>query len=1672
MRKIHFLFVLNLCMLMFAFGIFNIALAEGTTPEQYFSFDGMGTITDYDSINGPKDVVIPDTIEGIAVTAIGDNAFYYCSLTSVIIPDGVTYIGNYAFLDNKLTNVIIPDNVTSLGISCFRYNYIKKITIPASVTNISSTALSDNQYTPANLYVLGTPGSTAQTYASSVGFSFKDILTPVFNFNTSTQTITGFDIIMGGTNVVIPTEIDGVSVTKIGDNAFASKGITSVTFSNSVTSIGRSAFEHNPITAIVIPGNVQTIGELAFQDCDINNLIISEGVVSIGGHAFRENWISSIYLPDSVTYVGDYAFYFNTISSIRFSTGMTTLNYGVFRTNQLTSIIIPDHITNIGEDAFLYNRLSVVTIPASVTTITDPFFGNQSTPANLNILGYSGTTAQTFAQSMGYTFKDLLSSPFNFDATTGTIVGYDILIGGKSVVIPSSIEGVPVTAIGDNAFNGKGLTSITIPEGITSIGYAAFRNNLLSSLIIPESVISIGSYAFYGNGIISVIIPYRVTSIGEYTFYNNQLASITIPEGVTTIGNWAFYNNKLTSLLLPNGFTTIGEYAFYNNRLDSIVLPNSITSIGRSAFSTNLLTSVVIPEGVTIIKESTFLNNKISSVLIPEGVTSIEVAAFYTNLLTTLEIPQSVKTIGINAFYNNKLTTLTIPEGVTTIDRYAFRNNLLTEVIIPKSVTTINIEAFINNQTIPENLTIKGYWNTEAENHALACGYTYVYLEVILESGSLGVRGDSIITGLDTGLKYQVITGGGTQYVKADGALSVNEDDIQSLEGTEITGLTNGTSYKVETYVPTRVILDSGSLGVRGDNKITGLASGLKYQVITGGGTQYVKADGSLSVNEDDIQSLEGTEITGLTNGTSYKVETYVPTRVILDSGSLGVRGDNKITGLASGLKYQVITGGGTQYVKADGSLSVNEDDIQSLEGTEITGLTNGATYKVEAYNPTRVTLDSGSLGIRGDSKITGLTSGLRYKILVDSLLKYVKPDGTLTENVNEAEELIGTEITGLLNGSTYSVSILQTPTVTVSANPTQGGSVAGSGIYNEGSSVTINATPDSNYSFINWTEDGSPLTSSASYTFTLGTSDRNLIANYTRNTGTISGTVRDSSGRPISGATVSITVADTIYSSITASAGFYTITDVPTGTDYIVLSSKSGYHNESITSVDVTTNATTNVNIILPTIYITSYYTVIFHKNDGDDDASPNIKEVVAYGNIDIFPTPPIRSGYSFVGWNTEANGKGIIFTTTTIIISDITVYAQWIENTIPELYAIETSLSGNILTTTMTVASLVDNNNKAVSSITREQINNVIIKANEEFENHGNNTISKINFIVDTPVNVSTLEINIPKESLNLVRNNTVETFTVSTPVAAISFDQNALSTICNDATDDVKISISKLDTSFLSTETLQLVGDRPVLNIKVSSGDKNISMFGGTISVSIPYTPKQGEDINAIVIYFINEVGSPQIVSNCIYNTTSNSITFTTTHFSYFAVGYNRVCYNDVDENSWYYNAVSFIAAREITSGTGNGNYSPEAKLTRSQFLVLLMKAYEIAPDENSADNFIDAGNTYYTGYLAAAKRLCISSGVGNNMYAPDKEITRQEMFTLLYNALKVIGKLPQGYVKNSLYNYSDTNQIESWANEAMTTLVETGIISGSSGMLSPTDTTTRAEMAQVLYKLLYN
>ncbi|MFY9188916.1 MAG: S-layer homology domain-containing protein [bacterium] len=448
-------------------------------------------------------------------------------------------------------------------------------------------------------------------------------------------------------------------------------------------------------------------------------------------------------------------------------------------------------------------------------------------------------------------------------------------------------------------------------------------------------------------------------------------------------------------------------------------------------------------------------------------------------------------------------------------------------------------------------------------------------------------------------------------------------------------------------------------------------------------------------------------------------------------------------------------------------------------------------------------------------------------------------------------------------------------------------------------------------------------------------------------------------------------------------------------------------------------------------------------------------------------------RSSYTFAGWTSS---DGVTFTnannaTTTFTMpdKDVTITANWNYNG-----SSGGSSGGGSSTPTTPVAPAYKADVKAGSGAETTIPVTVDKDAGTASVDAGSRNLDQSGTIITIPSipGVGAYSVGIPVPDLST--SDVQGTLTVNTDTGNVTVPSNMLTGVSGISGSKAEIAIGQGDKDNLPDAVKAAIGDRPLVQLTLSIDGKRIDWSNpdAPVTVSIPYTPTAAELANpeGIVIWYIDGSGKVISIPNGRYNPAAGTVTFFTTHFSYYAISYNHMSFKDVANNAWYAKAVSFIAAREITTGTGGGNFSPEARLTRGQFIVMLMKAYGIAPDANPKDNFSDAGGTYYTGYLAAAKRLGVSAGIGNNMFAPEKEITRQEMFTLLYNALKVIGKLPQGDSGKTLDHFSDAGQIDSWAKEAMTLLVKTGTIGGNAGKLNPTSTTTRAEMAQVLYNLL--
>jgi hypothetical protein len=166
-------------------------------------------------------------------------------------------------------------------------------------------------------------------------------------------------------------------------------------------------------------------------------------------------------------------------------------------------------------------------------------------------------------------------------------VGYDTL-----VIIPPNIGGLPVTSIGDHAFD-HGFPStiqVTVPDGVTNIGnFAFYYCASLNSITLGSGLLNIGDCAFY---------------------FCSALREIAIPNGVTNIGANAFSEClDLTSVTLPNSLINIGAGAFDSGtctRLASITIPKSVTSLGEFVFGDCGPTSVLFLGNAPYISKTPF----------------------------------------------------------------------------------------------------------------------------------------------------------------------------------------------------------------------------------------------------------------------------------------------------------------------------------------------------------------------------------------------------------------------------------------------------------------------------------------------------------------------------------------------------------------------------------------------------------------------------------------------------------------------------------------------------------------------------------------------------------------------------------------------------------------------------------------------------------------------------------------------------------------------------------------------------------------------------------------------------------------------------------------------------------------------------------------------------------
>lgn len=424
-----------------------------------------------------------------------------------------------------------------------------------------------------------------------------------YTVNPDGTTITITDYTGTGGAVAIPSTIAGKPVTSIGNLAFRfCSGLTEVTIPNSIIRIGEEAFYScTSLTSIRVDSNNPAYGSVdgvlfnrsltTLIQCpggQTGNYTIPRGVTNIADEAFSYcTSLTSVTIPDSVITIGAFAFY---------------------KCTSLISVTIPDSVITIGAAAFgSCHHLPGVTIPDSVThlefmtfsycdNLISIYFDGNAPSADSSVFNHTDQTSVyylsgTIGWESAFAGRPTALFPFAYSinpSNTATITNY-MGLGGE-VYIPSIISGMPVTAIGDSAFEDNAtLTHITIGNGITAIGDSAFEYcRALTSITIPNSVTTIRDSAFESCiDLTHVTIPESVTNIGNWAFYDcTALTNVTIPDRITRIGNFIFYDCiSLSCVTIPGSVSSIGNWAFHDcGALTSIYCQGNAPTLGSAVF--------------------------------------------------------------------------------------------------------------------------------------------------------------------------------------------------------------------------------------------------------------------------------------------------------------------------------------------------------------------------------------------------------------------------------------------------------------------------------------------------------------------------------------------------------------------------------------------------------------------------------------------------------------------------------------------------------------------------------------------------------------------------------------------------------------------------------------------------------------------------------------------------------------------------------------------------------------------------------------------------------------------------------------------------------------------------------------------------------------------------------
>ena len=334
-------------------GYFTAKETTAEPSELNYAFDDESLTASVIALEGDQkyegDIVIPETVQHdgrtYQVTSIGDNAFYYSDITSIVIPNSVTSIGTCSFrFCSSLKNLNIPNSVTQIGYNTFEgCGLLSSVFIPASVKEIGYAIFADCM----NLEEI-------KVDINNTVYDSRD------NCNAIVRTSDNA-FYVGCNNSTIPN-----SITSISEYAFYNCiELSTIKIPNNVTSIGYCAF-HNcrNLTTIIIPTSVTNLSYGIFPYCtNLETIIVEEDNPAYDS---RNNCNAIIRKADNTLIAGCK----NTIIPITVKSIETNAFVGYVGDN----FVIPNNVISIGDWVFQGSLLKSLTLPKDLKYIGEQAF--------------------------------------------------------------------------------------------------------------------------------------------------------------------------------------------------------------------------------------------------------------------------------------------------------------------------------------------------------------------------------------------------------------------------------------------------------------------------------------------------------------------------------------------------------------------------------------------------------------------------------------------------------------------------------------------------------------------------------------------------------------------------------------------------------------------------------------------------------------------------------------------------------------------------------------------------------------------------------------------------------------------------------------------------------------------------------------------------------------------------------------------------------------------------------------------------------------------------------------------------------------------------------------------------------------------------------------------------